>query len=320
MPALNAGLIKIMNAKPEHILIICDIEGSSGCFSYEASSLFTDEWVLACNALTQDVNAVVTALFEAGVKKIIVKDYHRTGYNLFTSMIDPRAEIISGYRSGCIPGIGDLYGVDAVLYIGMHAASGSGGFLAHTMTSRIAKITAKKKIISEFDLFTAALAQSGIRPIFFSGCPIACGQAKSSVKGIQIFSIDKTDTGFDAAEWRKRLAQKAAASLANCRTSPRNPEGPFEIDVEMKFNKDAAGISRQWKLKRSGSRIYFSAVDYLDLFNTLIKISYLSPLTEKIVPFGLPLYNLFGKIAIVWARRRFQKLTERETLKTPDSR
>ena len=78
------------------ILIISDIEGSSGCWNYQASSFMTKQWRQACIEMTQDVNEVVKALFEAGVKRIRVKDFHRTGYNILPERVDPRAEIISG--------------------------------------------------------------------------------------------------------------------------------------------------------------------------------------------------------------------------------
>jgi D-amino peptidase len=74
-----------------HILIIADLEGSSGCWSYTASSFLTDEWFQACLEMSRDVSKVVSALFEAGVKTITIKDFHRTGYNLFPELINPRA-------------------------------------------------------------------------------------------------------------------------------------------------------------------------------------------------------------------------------------
>ena len=116
------------------------MEGSSGCWSYTASSFLTDEWCQACLEMSRDVSMVVSALFEAGAQTITIKDFHRTGYNLFPELIDSRATLISGYRRGSIPGIGSHCDAQAVMFLGMHAASGSDGFLAHTMTSRIARL------------------------------------------------------------------------------------------------------------------------------------------------------------------------------------
>jgi len=43
-------------------LIIADIEGSSGCWSYRASSFMTKDWARACLEMTRDVQAVVQPL------------------------------------------------------------------------------------------------------------------------------------------------------------------------------------------------------------------------------------------------------------------
>ena len=82
-----------------HLLVVCDLEGSSACFTKRAAKFLNREWADACAGLTEDVGAVVTALFDAGAESVTVKDFHRTGHNLFTRRIDRRAKIISGYRS-----------------------------------------------------------------------------------------------------------------------------------------------------------------------------------------------------------------------------
>ena len=142
-----------MTDRYKRILIIADIEGSSGCWSYRASSFRTKEWARACLGMTRDVNAVVQALADGGVEYIRVKDFHRTGYNLIPELIDSRAKVIHGYRAGPVPGIGDPGDVDAAMFIGMHAASGTSGFLAHTLTSRIAKLEINGEPLPEINLF-----------------------------------------------------------------------------------------------------------------------------------------------------------------------
>ena len=98
---------KIRNPKSQirNVLIVADIEGSSGCWNYAASAFLTDEWCQACLQMSRDVNRVVSALFDAGVETIMIKDFHRTGFNLLPELIDPRSEINHGYRAGPVPGI-----------------------------------------------------------------------------------------------------------------------------------------------------------------------------------------------------------------------
>jgi D-amino peptidase len=293
-----------------HILIIADLEGSSGCWSYKASSFLTDEWCRACLEMSRDLGTVVSALFRAGVKTIIIKDFHRTGYNLFPEMIDSRATLISGYRRGPVPGIGHHHHAQAVMFLGMHAASGSDGFLAHTLTSRIARLEVNHRLLAEIELFAASLAPWGIRPIFFSGCPVACQQASTVINNINCCPIDKTQgaKSFDARTWRSELARAAVRSLDNHKTLPYVPIGPFDATVTLREGKAvAAKLARRWKLEQQDNRINIHAADIHELYRQLIKMCYLTPVAAKILPLAMIAFNFWGRSGIWRARRRLKR-------------
>jgi len=297
-----------------HILIIADLEGSSGCWSYAASAFLTDEWCQACLEMSRDVNRVISALFDAGVKKVTIKDFHRTGYNMFPELLDPRATLISGYRRGLIPGIGHPMDAQAVMFLGMHAASGSDGFLAHTLTSRIARLEVNRRLLAEIELFAASLAPWKIRPIFFSGCPVACKQAAAVVDNINCFSIDKSrgSERFDPSNWRSALAQAAVKSLSNRKTKPYEPLGPFDARVTMRDGEAlAARLARRWNFKRVGPQIRIQRDSIHQLYMELIRLCYLTPSIEKLLPLALAVFNLKGRIGIMRARRRLRRRQQR---------
>ena len=127
----------------------------------------TKDWARACLEMTRDVQAVVQALFDSGVETIRIKDFHRTGYNLLPELIDSKSEIVHGYRTGPVPGIGEPGDVDAVMFLGMHAASGTDGFLAHTLTSRVALLEVNGEPLPEIQLFASSLAPWGLNRSFF---------------------------------------------------------------------------------------------------------------------------------------------------------
>jgi D-aminopeptidase len=298
-----------------HILIIADLEGSSGCWSYTASAFLTDEWCQACLEMSRDVNRVVSALFDAGVKKVTIKDFHRTGYNMFPELLDSRATLISGYRRGPIPGIGHPMAAEAVMFLGMHAASGSDGFLAHTMTSRIARLEVNRRLLAEIELFAASLAPWKIRPIFFSGCPVACKQAAAVVDNINCFPIDKSrgSERFDPGNWRSALAQAAVKSLSNRKTKPYEPLGPFDARVTMRDGEAvAARLARRWKFERVGPKIRIQRDSIHQLYMELIRLCYLTPAIEKLLPLALAAFNLKGRIGIMRARRRLRRRLQRD--------
>lgn len=290
------------------ILIIADIEGSSGCMSYSASSFNTGEWYDACIDMSLDVRSVTDALFAAGAEQVVIKDFHRTGYNLLPELMNSRVRLVSGYRNSPVPGIGSVYDCDAVIFTGMHASSGSGGFLAHTLTSRHSNIMADGKPVSELQIFASSLFSHGVKPIFFSGCPEACSEAVEYVPGIAVYPVDKSAPLDDKKMWREGLAAAAAASLLNKDTVPYMLKTPCSVELKVRDGDTAAKkIARRWNLDRTGDRLFFKADTFDEFYKMLIRISYLNPVTEKLLPAALPLFNLFGRFGLSIVRKKRRK-------------
>ncbi len=291
------------------ILIISDIEGSSGCWNYRASSFLTQEWAKACIALSEDLDCICRSLFNAGVQTIRIKDFHRTGYNIIPGLIDSRVEISQGYSIGPVPGLGDPKDATAILMVGLHSSSGKRGFLPHTLTSRISGFTVNGKRISEAEIFSASLASFGLSPVFFSGCPVACAEAESNFPGIVTHCIDKTSgkENLDPAEWRKELAASAVKAVNNMDQKPFEMTGPFKSEIRFRDDGAAEKISKKWKLDFRGNSTFFSANDFDTLYQQLIRICYFSPVTEKALPFFLKIYNSIGRAGLRYVRRQIKK-------------
>jgi D-amino peptidase len=298
-----------MSSTSAPVFIIADIEGSSGCWNRRASEFRTPEWARACADMSLDIGAVAAALLDAGTGDVYIKDFHRTGYNLLPELVDRRARIIHGYRRGPVPGIGGHRGAGKLLMVGMHAASGSDGFLAHTLTSRIARLEVNGRLISEAELFSSSLAPYGMRPVFLSGCAVACRQAEERMPGIRTCAIDKSGdpASFRHEEWRRRLAARAVESLADSTAGPYLPEGPFSARITMRDGGEtAARLARRWKLAHDGDVISIETADIASLYLALIRICYLTPTVEAVLPAGLLLYNAVGRLGLAWARAKLR--------------
>ena len=299
-----------MNLIHKNVLILSDIEGSSGCWNYSMSSFMTEDWPEACVDMSLDVQAVCNKLFQQGVDSILVKDFHRTGYNLLPELIDSQAKIVHGYHQHPVPGIGDPGNATAVLMIGMHAPSGSEGFLAHTLTSRISKLQVNGELLSEVELFSASLAPFNIVPIFFSGCPVACSYAEAKVPGLNCFPIDKSfdRQTFDKEKWRNSLADEALLALCECPGKLFIPEGPFSAEIEMRDGEHIARkLANRWNLSCKENTIFLASDNIHDLYFNLMRICYLTPLLEKVLPLALALSNLRGRYGLQWIRRRINR-------------
>ncbi len=286
------------------ILIIADLEGSSCCHNYESTTFLHTEWPAACEGLSLDINSVVKALFKAGVESVYVKDFHRTAYNLIPELIDRRAEIISGYHVGPVPGLGDPFDSTAVMMIGLHAPSGSDGFLPHTLTSRIARLEVNGLLMTEAELFAASLAPFNIKPIFFSGCPVACQYASDAIKGLRCYSTQKHNIGTESNPelWRKELAKEAVLSLAQ-KGEVFQPKGSFEAVLTMRDGDEyTKKIAERWKYYHNENKIFIDAESIHELYHCLIRLCYFTPLIEKILPIGLRFFNLRGRAGLLWVK------------------
>ncbi len=299
-----------MGAFFKNILIVSDIEGSSGCWSDEASSFKTEAWRRACVEMTRDVDAVVRALFDSNAQTVTVKDFHRTGYNLLRERIHPEAKVVYGFKAGPVPGIGDPGDAEAVIFLGMHAASGTNGFLAHTLTSRIQQLEVNGKPMAEIALFSASLAPYNISPIFFSGCPVACAQAIKAIPWITTCTIDKSIgfDQFDVNRWRIKLVQHVKQSLNNDLAKPYLPQGPFEAVITMRDGERVAEkLSQRWGFDREGSSLLLKTADIQELYTNLIRLCYLTPFIVKVLPVAIFAYNLWGRCGLSWLRQRVKE-------------
>ena len=297
------------------IFIIADIEGSSGCFDYPCASFMGRGWPRACLEMSLDINAIVVALFAAGIQQVYVKDFHRTGYNLLPQYIDPRAILMQGYSKGPVPGIGNPPDATGILMVGMHAPSGAKGFLPHTLTSRISRLMVNGRLMSEVQLFSASLAPFGMTPLFFSGCPVACHYAAAAIKGISCVAIDKFNEKkpFDTISWRRQLSARALAAIKTPRSRVYNPPGPFHAVVTLRGGKKAARtIAVRWGIVQRGADLHLSALTLQELYGMLIRLAYLTPFTQTLLPLGLPLYNLMGKIGRLWAEKQLPLSNKKE--------
>ncbi len=286
------------------VYIIADLEGSTGCRQRSDAQLFNDGWVQACVELSHDINLIGQRLLHAGARRVRVKDFHRTGFNLFREIIDRRIELDQGYQAGPIPGLGDVSGFNRLIMTGMHAASGSDGFLPHTLTSKFASIEVNGLPLSEAELFAASVAPAGLAVAFFSGCPAACAQVNDKMPGLPNYMVSKPLA--DRPEIvRQQLADAAAQALISTAGQIYRPTGPFATRIKMRDGEKAAARLREmWHLDGNGSELTFLCPDMQALYQQMIRLAYLTPFIEAHLAFSLRLAKISGRLTHMWARRR----------------
>lgn len=170
------------------IYISADLEGVSGVVHPDQiypDGKFYKETLMRWS---QELNAVVSGLREAGVEHIVINDAHNHMRNLNISMV-PNAFIISGWQKPYSMVCDIDHGYDACFFMGYHAMAGSSSTLSHTYRPRIIKEVYLNKIkVGETGLNAALCGFFNVPVALISGDEEVCMEAQNLL-GSQIVSV-----------------------------------------------------------------------------------------------------------------------------------
>jgi D-amino peptidase len=152
------------------IFISVDMEGVGGIGTPAMVSTGGKDYEIGRQLMTNEVNAVVSAIFEAGPATIVVNDSHGDMQNLLHTQLDPRVEYIQSNIKpmGMVQGLDGSF--DVVIFIGYHAMAGTGnGFLAHTGSGTVKGLWLNGVEVGEGGLNTYFASALGVPLILASG-------------------------------------------------------------------------------------------------------------------------------------------------------
>ena len=120
--------------------------------------------------MTDEVNTVVSALFDHGPAEVVVNDSHGDMQNLLHTELDPRVT----YIQGNIKPLGMVQGLDATFdgafFLGYHARAGDpGGFLAHTGSGSVKGLWLNGVEVGEGGLNAAFAGSHGVPVLLAAG-------------------------------------------------------------------------------------------------------------------------------------------------------
>ena len=174
-----------------HVAVFADIEGAFGIWRMRQCRMGTREWQYGRHCLTEDVNAVVAGAFDGGADRVTIKDTHEVGFNCLIDRLDKRA----AYRGGHFISptfFGPLADVDLVLYVAIHAASGTpDAFFAHTHYGIFAELKVNGRPACEMDIYGGYLGEHGLPIGMVSGEDVAVAQALETLPWVKSVEVDK---------------------------------------------------------------------------------------------------------------------------------
>lgn len=114
------------------VYISADIEGVAGVVASQQGQPGNGEYEKARILMTNEVNAVIEGLVEAGATEILVNDSHGPMTNILPSLLHPAADLILGKPKPMNMACGLTKDFDLFFLTGHHSMAGKGGVLAHT--------------------------------------------------------------------------------------------------------------------------------------------------------------------------------------------
>jgi D-amino peptidase len=161
------------------VLISADMEGATGVTWPADVEPGTEQWQRCRRMFTSDVNAAVAGFFAAGADEVIINEAHATMRNLLLEDLDRRAVMLTGRHKelSMVEGI-QHPAVEAVAFLGYHAAAGAEGVLAHTyLANSITSVRINGELGSEGRLNAYVAAEFGVPVVLVTGDDRTCADA-----------------------------------------------------------------------------------------------------------------------------------------------
>lgn len=193
------------------IFISVDMEGIGGIGTGAMTSASGKDYAAGRRLMTDEVNAVVGAIFAAGPADIVVNDSHGDMQNLLHTELDPRVTYIQGAIKpyGMVEGLDSSF--DAAIFLGYHARAGTTrGFLAHTGSGIVKGLWIGGVEAGEGEMNAAYAGAMGVPVILASGDSAFAAQFSQNVTTATVV----TKTAVTPASARLRHPQQVREELA----------------------------------------------------------------------------------------------------------
>ncbi len=221
--------------------ISVDLEGLACVIGEYGKGLGFDTpgYAFARGEATEEVNAAVRALYDAGASEVWVWDSHGKGYNLLYEKLDPRTKIVMGAGSKKrFPFIES--GFDGVLFIGYHAYDTPNAVLAHVYSSATYQSMHINGLpVGEAQIDGAIAGKYGAPVIFLSSDDNCVAQAKASFPGVATV-VTKRSLAWNScvsehpSKVREDIYNTVLAAASNPLPAPFTFGTPFEYEVRFK--------------------------------------------------------------------------------------
>jgi D-amino peptidase len=256
------------------VFIISDLEGVAGIVKGDQTGAGEPLYEEGRKLYTHEINAAVRGAKDAGGTEIVVMDCHGAGKgytfnSLLPEELDPDCEYVvqeewTEYTEFL------EQGVDAALFVGMHARAGTAeGVLNHTVSGRdFQNLWFNDTLVGETGINAALCGTWGCPVLLVTGDQAACQEGKELLgDGLTTVQV-KRGTGVQSARnlvpARAREAIEAGAKQALSDLNavpPYDPGTPCEIKVEYKWTGPVDKLRYRYGVDKLDDRTIVSRAD-----------------------------------------------------------
>lgn len=260
------------------VFISADIEGVAGCCHWDETKLGNPDYVMFQKQMNQEVLAICEGAVAAGAKEIWIKDAHHTARNLDAAKLPDNVILIRGWSGHPFSMVQELNeSFDALAFIGYHSPSGSGANpLAHTMTTRIHRMTINDQLASEFMLHAYVAGLKNVPVCFLSGDEGICEEASSFCENLLSFATKRGTGGRSVVSKSPQLSVEMIRTLSEeafkqC-PSETNIKMPDEFVLTIDYREPSDAYSKSFypgAEQLSDTKIGYCTENYFEILRML---------------------------------------------------
>lgn len=247
-----------------NVYVSVDIEGITGVVHADMMMPGQREYDRGRRLMTQDANAAIEGLVQAGAEYILVNDGHGPMRNLLFEEMHPAAHLLSGTgdaKDHCQIEMADSRSFDAAVFVGYHAMARTPKAIhPHTIAGAVvSELRINGRPHGETGINAAVLGAMGIPVVLVTGDTTTVAEARAFL-GEEIETVAvKEACGRNAAlcrppsATRPEITAAAARALAKRdRVPPYTPDQPFRLEVDFLTMPQCDRASRTAGVERTG--------------------------------------------------------------------
>jgi len=257
------------------IFIITDLEGVSGINGRQADEVGNKiiNADVSSRLLTEEVNAVVEGLIDAGANEVHVWDGHGGSNSISVENLHESADLfISGGGLAPVTYINSSY--DAAIQVGSHAMMGvADGFMNHTFNSHaVVNMWLNGEAIGEIGIVGLQCAYFGVPTILVSGDAAACREADQFFGKVETVETKKafsryTVQNYNPTRIHRILKEGAKKALLSKDSFPlKTINASLELKIQLMCPNMADNYEKAGAKRLDSCTVLLLDRDFLDLW------------------------------------------------------